>query len=71
MPPARMRAMTRSRSLCDKSDEIASASCPLLRKNAAMRPVSSRVLQKMIADLGSSNVRMLSSSFSRLMPGIE
>ena len=70
MPPSRMRPMTRSRSLCDRSDEIASASCPTLRRNAAMRDVSSRVLQKMIADFGSSKVRMRSSSFSRSTPGI-
>ena len=34
-------------------------------------PVSSRVLQKMMADFGSSKARMRSSSFSRWMAGIE
>ena len=71
MPPARMRPSTRSRSVCVRSDEIASASWPLPRRNAATRPVSSRVLQKMMADFGSSKSRMRSSSFSRWMPGIE
>ena len=69
MPPARMRPSTRSRSLCDRSDEIASASCPCWRRNSATRPVSSRVLQKMMADFGSSNARIRSSSFSRWIAG--
>ena len=69
MSPARMRPSTRSRSLCDRSDEIASASWPCWRRNSATRPVSSRVLQKMMADFGSSKARICSSSFSRWIAG--
>ena len=64
-----MRPITRSRSDCDRSLLMASASRPWLRMYSATVEVSSRVLQKMTAESGRSTSKTRSRSRVRPMPG--
>ena len=63
-----MRFITRSRSDCDRSDDSGSASMPCFCRKRATVPVSSRVLQKMIALSGCSWTSTFKRSRARAMP---
>ena len=63
-----MRAMTRSRSACERSEDSGSASRPCFCRNFATDVVSPRVLQKMIAADGFSAKMIFRRSRPRARP---